>query len=433
MRPAVTLVFFLLLLGFPMLFQAQENNPNQLLADRSATFACNFFDKNTRYIPPPAAGVRDAQAEVWMRGMINKICEKIGVQNRFLLKALKNYNNCSAVCFSNDVGQDRFIQFDRDFLEEYQKKTKNRWFVFGVVAHEIGHHLNGHSLDGIGSRPNKEIEADEFAGFVMQKMGAPLKEAQAIFSFLNSTEGPPTHPVRKLRYEAIKRGWDKAAGRITPETLKFNSADIKQFAFMALYRARNTRDMDERLKHINEALRYVPDYADALSEKGMVFMEKNKFDSAYFYCESALELEPYIGLLHLNLAKVYYYDYHNGKGPATDKERLMLKSKDESNIALYLKPVFPEAYLFLAQVAFDKKDYEDAKLQTELALRMFPEQKELRADIAAAHAIALYHLGKYIDAADYMGAAQKLDPMNIRVMLLLEDYVRKAEEMKEKK
>ncbi|MBL7726453.1 MAG: hypothetical protein JNM68_02155, partial [Dinghuibacter sp.] len=359
-KAALFALFLMVFVGVPVLLPAQETKLNALLSDRSATFACNFFDRNTRYIPPPAAGVSDAAAEVWMRGMIGKICEKIGLQNRFLLKALKNYDNCSAICFSNDVGQDRFIQFDRDFLEEYQRKTKNRWFVFGVVAHEIGHHLNGHSLDGIGSRPHKELEADEFAGFVMQKMGAPLNEAQAIFSFLNNTEGPPTHPVKKLRYEAVKRGWDKAAGKVTLETLRFNQADKRQFAFMALTRARNAKDLDDKMKEINMALGFAPEYAEALSEKGMVFMERKQFDSAYHYCETALELEPYIGLLHLNLSKVYYYDYHNGNGAVTDKERLMLKSKEESNLALYMKPVFPEAYLFLAQVAFDKKDYEDA-------------------------------------------------------------------------
>jgi tetratricopeptide (TPR) repeat protein len=414
----------LLLFCFNSMFLAaycQPAKPNLLVNNRPTTFACNFFDRNTQYIPPPAAGVKDAAAEVWMRGMINKICEITGLQNRFLLKALKNYDNCSAICFSNDVGQDRYIQFDRDFLEEYQRKTKNKWFVFGVLAHEIGHHLNGHSLDGVGSRPHKELEADEFAGFVMQKMGAPLVQAQRIFSFLNETDGPPTHPVKKLRYEAIKRGWDKAAGKITYETLRFNDADMVDFAQRALYRARKERRVDSKIKDINAALEFFPEYAEALSEKGLYFMEKNNFDSAYHYCERAIELEPYIGLLRLNLAKVQYYN----------KE--MEASAKSSNLALYLKPVFPEAYLFLAQVAFDKKDYEDAKLQTELALRMNPESRELRADIAAAHAIALYHLGKYAEAADYMAAAKELDPENFRVKILYDDYMKKAEEMKDKK
>lgn len=186
-------------------------------------FACNFFGSTASYNPPAAAGVTDDNAETWMRGMINRITSVAGVHNRFFLRALKDYDNCSAVCFGNNIGQDRYIEFDRAFLEKYQLQTGSKWFVIGVVAHEIGHHLNGHSLDGIGSRPQKELEADEFAGFVMQKLGAPLTDAQSIFSFMNNTEGPPTHPIKQKRYNAIEKGWDKAAGLITLETLSFST------------------------------------------------------------------------------------------------------------------------------------------------------------------------------------------------------------------
>jgi tetratricopeptide (TPR) repeat protein len=381
---------------------------------RPASFACNFFDNTTTYSPPPASEVNDANAEAWMRDIISKISETIGLQNRYFLKARKNYNNCSAICFSNSIGQDRFIQFDRDFLESYQKKTNNRWFVFGVVAHEMGHHLNGHSLDGIGSRPNKELEADEFAGFIMQKMGAPLKDAQHVFSFLNDTEGPPTHPIKKLRYEAVKRGWDKAAGNITLATLRFNDADIQHFALLNLTEARKTKNLQAKLSLINRSLENVPEYAEALSEKGLVFMQLKQFDSAYYYAELAIELEPGIGLLHLNLGKIYYYD------------KKINDSKQAIEKALRLTPVFPEAYLFLAEVAFDKKDYKDALLQTELALRMNPDNAVLLADILAARAIAFYKTAKYKDAFEYMEAAKELDEKNVRVLLLYNEYKKKA-------
>ncbi|MBI1342711.1 MAG: hypothetical protein GC171_07255 [Terrimonas sp.] len=404
----------------PQMMISQSLHFDKKMPARSASFSCNFFDHSTQYNPPPAEGVSDQDAERWMRGMINTITEKIGLQNRYFLKALKNYNNCSAICFSNDIGQDRFIQFDRDFLESYQKKTNNKWFVFGVVAHEIGHHLNGHSLDGIGSRPHKELEADEFAGFIMQKMGAGLKEAQGIFSFLNETEGPPSHPIKKDRYEAVKRGWDKAAGNITLATLRFNEADLKDFALRNLTDARNMSagDLKGKMILINRSLENFPDYAEALSEKGLVYMQMKSMDSAYFYCNKAISMEPYIGLLRLNMAKVYYYDNNPAETDAYVED------------ALYLKPVFPEAYLFKAEVAFDKSDYTDALQQTDFALRMYPENIKLRADILAARAIAFYKLEKYADAYEYMEAARKLDEKNIRVLILYDDYKEKAEAAK---
>ncbi|MFZ4059390.1 MAG: tetratricopeptide repeat protein [Ferruginibacter sp.] len=378
-------------------------------------FACNFFDQNVRYFPPDPSTVSDADAELWMRSMINDITGKIGIQNRFRVLALHDYNNCSAICFSNDVGQDRFIQFDKQFLEKFQKRTKNPWFTMGVLAHELGHHLNGHSLDGVGSRPNKEIEADEFAGFILQKMGANLNQAQGIFSFMNETEGPPTHPIKRKRYEAIKRGWDKAAGKISLATLMFNDADMVNAAVNNLVKARKEKDLNKRLALIHLALTDFPDYAEALSEKGLVFMQQEKYDSAFYYCNKAVLIEPYIGLLRLNMAKVFYY------------KKEMETSKAFLDDALYCRPVFPEAYLFMASTAFDKLDYADALYQTDIALKMNPETDELRADILAAHAIALYKLQRYQEALTYIDAAKKLDAGNIRVMILYDMYKAKAE------
>ena len=36
-----------------------------------------------------------------------------------------------------------------------------------LLAHEVGHHLNGHTIHRGGSTPELELEADEFAGFIL--------------------------------------------------------------------------------------------------------------------------------------------------------------------------------------------------------------------------------------------------------------------------
>lgn len=377
------------------------------------TFACHFFDRNTKYLPPPPSAINDEQAERWMHGMINRITSVIGLENRFRVKALFNYNNCSAICFSNDVGQDRFIQFDRAFLENYQRRTKNPWFTLGVLAHELGHHLSGHSLDGIGSRPNKELEADAFAGFVLQKLGCPLAQAQAVFSFLNETDGPPTHPVKKQRYAAIKRGWDNAAGLVSPETLRFNDADRIGFAIRWLQDAREATG-DARWKHVQTSLDLAPTYAEAISEKGLVWMERGRYDSAIIYCERAIEREPYIGLLRLNLAKVYYFN----------KNATLAKSFLQD--ALFCKPVFPEAYLFIAQVNLDERQWQEALLNTELALRMNPDKEPLRARLLVTHAEALFGLSRFKDAFAVLKKAREVDPKNLKSFILFDEYKKRA-------
>lgn len=387
---------------------SQPKHIEKSLTGAKVNFACNFFDNSTGYMPPPAEGVKDEDAEIWMRGMINKIMNVTGLQNRYQLKAMKDYNNCSAVCFNNNIGQERFIQFDKAFLESFQKRTSNRWFVFGVLAHEIGHHLNGHTLEGIGSRPDKEIEADEFAGFVMKKMGATLAEAQGIFSFMNDTEGPPTHPVKAKRYEAIKRGWDKAAGNISLETLTFNEADTKDMARRNLLLSRKQFGAENKMQYINRALELVPGYAEAVSEKGLVFAQVKAYDSAIYYCNEAAKMETEMGLLRLNLAKVLY--------KAGDIDNALLFTND----AAYLKPAFAAAYAFKGLLLLDKKEFAEAEKSCDAALAIRPDTNFELADIFETKAIAMYEQGKQTAAQEYFDAAKKLDPLSLRIGMYLE-------------
>jgi tetratricopeptide (TPR) repeat protein len=396
-------LFLPILLLSTCISHAQLKHVEKTITGTQVNFACNFFDNSVKYIPPPAEGVTDENAELWMRDMINKIMAVTGLQNRYQLRAMKNFNNCSAVCLNNNIGQERFIQFDKAFLQLYQKKTNNRWFVFGVLAHEIGHHLNGHTLGGVGSRPNKEIEADEFAGFVMQKLGATLKEAQGIFSFLNATDGPPTHPVRAKRYEAIKRGWDKAAGIVSIATLSFNDADDKDFAFRNLQMAKKQIMADDKMLYINRALEMVPQYAEAISEKGLVFAEMKQYDSAIYYCNEAAVMDTEVGLLRLNLAKVLY--------EAGDTDNALLYTND----AIFLKPSFSAAFAFKGFLLLDKKQFAEAERSCDIALGIRPDTEFELAEILESKAIAMYEQGRQAEAKEYFDVAKKLNPFSFRI------------------
>lgn len=396
-------IFVIALLFLVIELTAQVKHVEKSLTGTQVNFACNFFDNSVKYIPPPAEGVKDEDAEKWMRGMINKIMDVTGLQNRYQLRAMKNYNNCSAVCLNNNIGQERFIQFDKAFLQAFQKRTQNRWFVFGALAHEIGHHLNGHTLEGIGSRPNKEIEADEFAGFVMQKLGATLQEAQGIFSFLNATDGPPTHPVRAKRYEAIKRGWDKAAGKLSLETLTFNDADNKDFAMRSLVMARKQFRAEDRMAYINRAIDLVPDYAEAWSEKGLVFASMKQYDSAVYYCNEAAKMETQMGLLRLNLGKVLY--------KAGDLDNALLYTND----AIFLKGAFAAAYAFKGLLLLDKKEFAEAEKSCDIAIAIRVDTEFELADVFETKAIAMYEQGKEKESQEYFATAKQLNPFSLRI------------------
>ncbi len=379
-------------------------------ARNKVSFACNFFGNSTHYEPVPAAEVSDENAEKWMNELITKITAVVGLRNRFRLVALQNFNNCAAVCFNNETGQERFIQFDRQFLENFQKRTNNKWFVTGVLAHELGHHFNGHSLDGIGSRPDKEIEADEFAGFILQKLGAKETEAESIFSFLNETDGPPTHPIKSKRYAAVSRGWNSAAGNnIWVSLLLENDADKKEIAYEALMNARNNSNPTLQLELIDKALKKVPAYAEAISEKGLVYLQLNQFALAAKYCEEALILEPYIGILRLNLAKVMMALNNNDSALSLVQD------------AIYLRPVFPEAYHQRAMIFLNKNNFVQTANDCAIALLMSPDNLATKADILITKGMAHTELKQAELASACFTEAKKLDPYNSRLAKYLSE------------
>lgn len=105
----------------------------------------------------------------------------------------------------------RYIVYNPAFIAKLNELTKNKWSVITLLAHEIGHHTKGHTTRRGGSNPEVELEADEFAGSVMYKLGATLQEAQNVMYFIARKEDSKTHPSRSARLSAIEKGWKHAA------------------------------------------------------------------------------------------------------------------------------------------------------------------------------------------------------------------------------
>ena len=110
----------------------------------------------------------------------------------------------------------RFIYYNPEFIRQLNVVTKSKWALATLLAHEVGHHLNGHTIKRSGSRVELELEADEFAGFIMNKMGASLEEAQQVMFYVSRPSDSKTHPGQKKRVNAIKSGWEKANNPPTP-------------------------------------------------------------------------------------------------------------------------------------------------------------------------------------------------------------------------
>ena len=143
------------------------------------------------------------------RDVIKESIDVVGLQPRFQVQEAE-VENAAAVIY----GGQRYILYNRQFLAAVNNAVKTDWAAVSILAHEIGHHLNGHTLSRGGSRPSDELEADEFSGFVLRKMGASLAEAQAAISLLSQERSSHTHPGRSVRLASISKGWNNADEQI---------------------------------------------------------------------------------------------------------------------------------------------------------------------------------------------------------------------------
>lgn len=137
--------------------------------------------------------------------VVSQILSVAGLVKNFKVRAAGVPNAAAVV-----RGTNRFILYDPYFMRTIRKQTSSKWAAISIMAHEIGHHLNGHTLDQEGSRPDKELEADYFSGFVLEKLGASLDEARTAMNKLGSANASTTHPAKNDRLVAIARGWSKS-------------------------------------------------------------------------------------------------------------------------------------------------------------------------------------------------------------------------------
>lgn len=120
--------------------------------------------------------------------------------------------------FATIIDDTRYILYDPKLLDNVDKESNTYWASMSILAHEVGHHLSGHTITNLGSNPKFELEADKYSGFVLYKMGASLTETIAAMSRFGSEHNSDTHPARSLRIAAITEGWNEANGT------RYNSA-----------------------------------------------------------------------------------------------------------------------------------------------------------------------------------------------------------------
>lgn len=188
---------------------AQTPKPSkaQLVADLAATLqACSYDGSPVAFSPPDLSKGGGTGKQV-----VAEIMKYTGLPANFVVVEGQVPNAAAVIMAGPDKVPRRVIAYNPSFMGEVIQATKaNNWAPVSIMAHEIGHHLSGHTIVPGGSQPPIELESDKFSGFVLYKMGAPLADAQRAIATLIPEKDGETHPGRKKRLAAIANGWTEA-------------------------------------------------------------------------------------------------------------------------------------------------------------------------------------------------------------------------------
>ncbi len=164
---------------------------------------------------------------------LDKILKSIGAAKRFVIQPCSNINNAVALSYKGV----RYIMYDPEFMSELS--YSNDWANMFILAHEVGHHVNGHSIDVVLAATDvvekvplfqkriQELEADEFAGFVLGRLGASFFDIESVFSDMSDADDTySTHPKRSKRINAARKGYQDSGGKIASNVSK-NKLSVK--------------------------------------------------------------------------------------------------------------------------------------------------------------------------------------------------------------
>jgi hypothetical protein len=158
--------------------------------------------------PPESRDKTTLSASSSVEEVSDAISGFLGIRQGFSVRKATNVDNA---CAAIDGRNRRVLYYNFDFIDG--KTRGNVWKKIGIVSHEIGHHINNHPLEVQAIDAwQQELQADEFAGSLMQKLGAGLDDALAFTEVLAVTSS--SYPDREFRKVAIEQGYRKASGEV---------------------------------------------------------------------------------------------------------------------------------------------------------------------------------------------------------------------------
>jgi len=184
-------------------------DPSSVMRDALLNQQPVINEKTARQLIIPQV-LPDSQVDL----VIEDICAHIGLTCNFDVFPARVPNAMAYM-----IDGKRVVMYNPEFIDKVQRgKGQPSWETLSVLVHEIGHHLLGHMFVQDGNFPARELEADKFSGFLLYRMGATLKEAQANIRTMAQEKETSSHPGRSRRLVAVEQGWKAARAVALEET-----------------------------------------------------------------------------------------------------------------------------------------------------------------------------------------------------------------------
>jgi len=166
--------------------------------------ACSYDGEPIEAAPAALTGAAPGDCA----SAVDRIMGYTGLPANFVVASGPVPNAAAVILLDQNRVPRRVIAFNPDFMQSAARQVGgSEWGAMSVMAHEIAHHLSGHTITPGGSRPEIELEADKFSGFVLYKMGAPLASATQMILTVGTDHATATHPDKRQRANAIREGW----------------------------------------------------------------------------------------------------------------------------------------------------------------------------------------------------------------------------------
>ena len=330
--------------------------------------------------------------------IVVEIVDALGLVKNFTVRS-SNVSNALATSFNGT----RYIFYSTSFLEKFKADANTQWAAYSVLAHEIGHHLNGHNFGETDPRTRKmlELEADQFSGSVLRMLGATIDEAQAGLNTFKLQGETNSHPPPAARKEAVSNGWKKRdewlrergmtvirkignTSAKTPESFTGNnSASAKEW-----YDKGKAEESDKykKIEYFTKAIQINPNYTDAYNNRGAVKDDLKRYSEAIEDYTKAIQIDP-------NYSKAYY-----NRGLAKTRLKQNSEALSDFNNAIRLDPADGDFFYSRGNVKVNLAMNSEAIKDFDKAIQLDPKNAGAYFD----RGFEKSKLGNEIDAiADY--------------------------------